>query len=103
MYGIDSYVLPPPVSALVSVILLAGCDVIGLGVLRACSLCVAGAPRWHRWQAPIAGAMALAIVLYPLALIHLTPLGFMRATAAVVAAVGILNVVASARAWSRRR
>jgi hypothetical protein len=102
MYGIDSYVLPPPLSALVSVTLLAGCDGIGLAVLRASGLCAPGAPRWHRWQAPIAGAMVLAIVLYPLALVKLTPLGFMSATAGLVAAIGIVNVVASARTWSRR-
>ena len=102
MYGIDSYVLPPPLSALVSVILLAGCDGIGLAVLRACGLCEPGAPRWHRWQAPIAGAMVLAIVLYPLALVNLTPLWFMRAAAGLVAAIGVVNAGVSARAWSRR-
>lgn len=102
MYGIDSYVLPPPLSALVSVILLAGCDAIGLAMLRACGLCSPDSPRWHRWQAPIAGAMVLAVGLYPLALVNLTPLGLMRATAGLVATFGIVNVVASARAWSRR-
>ena len=102
MYGIDSFVLPAPLSALVSIILLAGCDGIGLAVLRACGLCASDAPQWHRWQAPIAGAMVLAVVLYALALANLTPLGFMRATAGVVAALGVVNVGASARAWSRR-
>ena len=46
--------------------------------------------------------MVLAILLYPLALVNLTPLRLMRATAVLVAAIGIVNVVASARAWSRR-
>jgi hypothetical protein len=103
MYGLDSYLLPPPLSSLVSVILLAGCDGIGLAVLRASGLCGPDPPRWHRWQAPIVGAMALAIVLYPLALINLTSLGFMRATAAVVASIGIVRVVVLVRAWPWRR
>jgi hypothetical protein len=103
MYGIDSYVLPPPLSALMSVILASGCDGIGLAVLRALGFCSAGAPLWQRWQAPIVGAMILALVLYPLALINLTPLIFMRAVAALVGLIGLVNAVAVVRGWSQWR
>src|SRR5262245_4567591 len=103
MYGIDSYVLPPPLGALMSVILASGCDGVGLAVLRTLGFCSAGAPLWHRWQAPIVGAMLLALVLYPLALINLTPLIFVRAVAVFVGLIGLVNGVAVVRGWSQWR
>lgn len=94
MYGLDSFVAPPPLAALVSLLLLAGCDGIGVGVLRLFGLCSSDAPQWHRWQGGVVGAMTLAIVLYPLALANLTALTFMRVIACVVAGIGLLNAVA---------
>ena len=103
MYGTDSYVLPPPLGALMSVMLASGCDSIGLAGLRALGFCSAGAPLWHRWQAPIVGAMILTLVLYPLALINLTPLTFMRAVAVLVGLIGLVHAGTVARGWSQWR
>jgi Protein of unknown function (DUF1420) len=89
--GLDSFVAPPPWSAVISVLLIAGCDGLGLVVMRAFGLGLPGAPKWHRWQAGVIGAMTLAVVLYPLALVNLTTLTFMRAAAFIVAALGLVN------------
>jgi Protein of unknown function (DUF1420) len=97
MYGLDRFVASPPLSAILSVLLFAGCDGLGLIVLRAFHVAAGDGPRWQRWQAPLAGAMALAIVLYPLALANLTSLLFMRVVASAVAGIGILNVAVLGR------
>ena len=100
MYGIDSYVLMPPFGALVSVLLLSGCDALGLLMLRGFGLCSREAPRWHRWQAPIVGAALLTLVLYPLALVNLTPLMLMRTVAILLGGIGLVNAVTLIRGWS---
>ena len=95
--GLDSFVAPPPWSAALSVLLIMGCDGIGLVVLRGFGLASEGAPKWHRCQAGVVGAMSLALVLYPLALAHVTPLSLMRVVAVSVAAVGLVNAIRTIR------
>ena len=101
--GLNSFVAPPPWSAVLSVLLIMGCDGIGLVVLRAFGLASAGAPKWHRCQAGVVGAMTLTLALYPLALANLTPFSFMRVAAMAVAAIGLLNAFRTIRQLIARR
>lgn len=96
--GLDSVIAPPPQGAVIVLLLVAGCDALGLLVARRVFRIARPAdPPWHRWQAPIIGAMVLAILLYPLALAGLTPYGLLRTLAAGVAVTGGLHL------WSSRR
>jgi hypothetical protein len=84
------------------VLLIAGCDGIGLAVLRVFGLGPSDSLRWQRGQAILVGAMALAIVLYPLALINLTSMSVMRFLAGVIVGLGLANIFRLIRKWARR-
>ena len=81
MFSIDQFLASPPLSAVISVLLILGCDLMGTLLLRASGFIVSDHRDWIRWQAPILGAMLLAIILYPLALVNLTSRLFMQAIA----------------------
>ena len=85
-FGLDAWALPPPWSALISLVLIFGVDYLGLSVLPFFSL---NKETWQRWQAPVMGALTLAIVLYPLALWGWADLNFLRTLATSLCVVGV--------------
>lgn len=91
MFNIDQFLAPPPLSALFSIFLLAGFDLIGLFALRRLGM-FNEARSWIRWQAPIFGAMLVAIILYPLALLQITPIFFMQVVAIFCMIGGIIQI-----------
>jgi hypothetical protein len=96
MFSLDQWVATPPLSALLSLVLIAGLDRLGLWVLRLLGFEVGSQQAWVRWQAPMVGAMLLAIVLYPLALAGLTPLKFMQGLALAGMGGGLWHLFKSA-------
>ncbi len=96
-FGLNMNVLVPPLSALVSILMVAGVDWVGVRMGRMFDMIGPGAPSWHRSQAPILGAMVLSVLLYPLALAGLTPRWFLGAIGAVMAILGALNGVSALR------
>ncbi len=76
-YGFDAYVLVPPYSLLVSVLLLLACDMVGNIFLRTFKLKLL-IGSWVRLQAPLFGLMLLAILVYPMALMGLATLSNLR-------------------------
>ena len=89
MFSLDQLVAPPPISVLVSLLLIGGVDLIGAIFLGLLGLTNGGRKDWVRWQAPVVGAMLLAIVLYPLVLAGLTPRRLMQLVAIIFIGVGI--------------
>lgn len=69
----NANVLAPPYSALVSMLMIAGIDWLGLRVAHIFNLLEPSAPAWHRWQIPLLGTLLLLVLLYPLALAGMTP------------------------------
>jgi hypothetical protein len=59
-FGLNANVLTPPFSALVSMLMIAGIDWLGLRLAHIFNLLEPTAPDWHRWQTPILGAITLA-------------------------------------------
>ena len=51
-YGLDANLVSPPVSAFIALMLIAGCDALGVRVARLFGLLGPFAPAWHRFQAP---------------------------------------------------
>ena len=91
MFSIDQFLASPPLSAVISVLLILGCDLMGTLLLRASGFIVSDHRDWIRWQAPILGAMLLAIILYPLALVNLTSRLFMQAIALICLVSGAIH------------
>ena len=67
MYGLDSFVSTPPISAITSLLLIIACDGIGVFAIKVSGLNKLNA-AWLRWQAPIVGTLLLSVFSYPLAL-----------------------------------
>ncbi|MDA1330228.1 MAG: DUF1420 family protein, partial [Chloroflexi bacterium] len=65
MYSLDQVVASPPISAVLSLLLIVACDSIGVALLRVFGISSLNVHQWQRWQAPVVGAMALGVVLYP--------------------------------------
>jgi hypothetical protein len=91
MYGLDSYVLGPPLSVIVSILLILGCDGLGAYTMSIFGLKI-DFVKWHRWQAPIIGALVLSILLYPLALIGIATLSVFRAVALLLVGLSIVHL-----------
>lgn len=96
MFSLDQWVATPPLSALFSIFLIAGLDLLGRSFLRTLGFDVESHKDWVRWQAPMVGAMLLAIVLYPLALAGLTALGHMQSGAIACITCGLWNLLRAA-------
>jgi hypothetical protein len=97
MFSIDQLLAPPPLSAFFSILLIAGFDLIGAFMLHKCGLINGSHKNWIRWQAPIVGAMLLAIFLYPLALVHLTSRLFMQVIASFCITAGTFQMYRAAK------
>jgi hypothetical protein len=89
VFSIDQLLASPPLSALLSLLLIAGIDLIGAIVLGSLGLIRGGRKDWVRWQAPLVGALLIAVVLYPLALANLTPRAFMQIVATICIGAGL--------------
>jgi hypothetical protein len=98
MFSIDQIVATPPLSAIISLFLIFGCDLIGLYALGGGGFSGGGRRDWVRWQAPIIGSMLLAIFLYPLALADLTSRLFMQVIACFCMAAGAFQMCRIAKA-----
>lgn len=92
MFSIDQFLAQPPLSAIISIFLIAGIDFLGVLLLRALCLLDHKNIKWVRCQAPIVGGMLLAIILYPLALAHFTSRMFMQLIASFCMSLGIFHV-----------
>jgi hypothetical protein len=68
MYGLDANIIEPPFSALISILLIFGCDLIGFTFISKFLKVNTIENRWIRWQSPIIGVSILAILIYPMAL-----------------------------------
>lgn len=101
LFGLDSTLASPPFSAILALILMAGCDALGLKVARCGGLLDAGAPPWQRFQAPVLGAVLLSILLYPLALAGWSPRWFLQAVACGLIAWGGIHAVFAVRRLAR--
>ena len=91
MFSIDQFLAPPPLSVIFSIFLIAGLDLLGMLLLQKINFLDYTNLRWIKWQAPIIGAMLLAIFLYPLALAQLTSKLFMQVIAIFFIILGILH------------
>ena len=91
MFSIDQLLASPPLSAIISIILMLACDLMGMALLQVSGFFVSDCKNWARWQAPILGAMLLTIVLYPLALADLTSRLFMQIIAVTCMALGAFH------------
>ena len=91
MFSIDQLSVTPPLSLFISILLIAGCDLIGAFLLRRLGFFNSENRTWLRWQAPIIGAMLLAIFLFPLALANLTARLFMQVIAGLCILAGTIQ------------
>ena len=96
MFSIDHWIAAPPFSVFFSLFIIAALDFFGTIFLHFFGFAVNSYRDWVRWQAPIVGAMLLAIVLYPLALLGHTPLILMQSVAIVCMFIGVCHLIFSA-------
>jgi hypothetical protein len=89
VFSIDQLLASPPLSALLSLLLIAGIDLVGAFALGSLGLIRGGLKDWVRWQAPIVGALLFAVVLYPLVLANQTPRAFMQTVATICIGAGL--------------
>lgn len=84
-YGLDQWIATPPFAAFNSLLLLAGCDAIGYIILKWVG-CI-NSSRWNclRLMCGVVGAMALAILLYPLVIYS-----FANHAALQIVAIGLM-------------
>ena len=92
MYSIDQLLAQPPLSAIFSLFLIFGCDLIGKLALEKTGFLNGECKNWIRWQCSIVGAMILAAALYPLALIEQTSRLFMQEIAIFCMLLGIIHL-----------
>ena len=88
VYGLSANVAPPPLAALLSIVMLLGVDAIGMFMLRFLLPGATDRIRWLRWQGPVVGAAVIASVLYPVALLGWFPRNIAVVLAMVVLLVG---------------
>lgn len=93
MFSIDQLIAQPPLSLIFSIFLIFGCDFIGLFLLKKFRLINFKYLEWARYQAPIVGAMLLAIIFYPLALVNLTPRLFFQVNAIFLIILGAFQIL----------
>lgn len=93
MYSLDHFIATPPLSAIFSLLLITGCDALGLICLPFFGMKKPAYNEWQRWQAPVVGTMILGIILYPLALYGITTILFMRSFATACMLLGAWQLV----------
>ena len=93
LYGLDNWIISPPLSAIFAVLMIIGTDKIGEISLRKFGLLKKENFSALRMQTIPVGIMFLGIFLYPLALIQATPIIFMNIIAASIVTLGIFNLI----------
>jgi len=100
MYSLEQLLAPPPLSALLSIALVAGLDCLGLVFLRRSALLSfnphnssSDAGDDLRWQAIVVGAMLLATVLFPMVLFGVASRFMMQGVAICLLVAGTLHLV----------
>jgi len=90
-YGLDAWLAPPPLSALLGILLLLGSDWLGCIVLKKSKLI--NDDRWSalRMQSVLIGTMVLAMILYPLALMQVLPLILIQSLAWMLVLLGVFQ------------
>lgn len=91
MYGLDSFLLDPPFSAIVSIFLIIGCDGLGIYVLRISGLQTHDI-KWPRWQAPMLGALVLSVIFYPVALLGVADLSVLRSVGILLVGFSVVHL-----------
>ena len=93
IFGLDGNLALPPFSALLSLLLVAGVDALGLFALRVFPLGRNCDPGWLRYQAPVIGAAMLSSLAFPLALADCFPRPLAVGLAMAIAFLGVAQVV----------
>jgi hypothetical protein len=94
MYGLDSNIALPPFSALLSLLLIVGCDGLGFCFIQN-FLRPKFHIRWLRWQAPIIGVTLLSAIVYPMALAGFANRNVLKIFALIMVFVSILHIYKS--------
>jgi len=90
-FGLDAWIVPAPFSACLGVFLLLGTDWLGYILLKKFGLIGANSLTAFRMQAIPIGAMILAVILYPLAMMRALPLILMQCLGWSLFLLGIFN------------
>jgi hypothetical protein len=92
MYGLDANIIQPPFSALLSILLIFGCDLIGLIFIWKFLKINAFKARWVRWQSPIIGVALVTVLIYPMALIGFASKNILSWIAYILIAFALINI-----------
>jgi hypothetical protein len=101
IYGLDANIAHPPFSALLSILLVVGCDGIGLfaaqNILKLQDVNI----KWLRWQAPIIGVALIATLIYPLALAGLAHRNSLKVFAFLIVFVSLFHIYNSSKTYAK--
>ena len=97
MYSLENFILLSPLSLLVSLVLLAGLDGLGLAILNRIGLAQLDEQINLRYQSVVLGAMLVAALLFPLALLGVTSLVLMRVIGGALIITGLVHLFFVAR------
>jgi hypothetical protein len=100
IYGLDSNIAQPPFSALLSLLLIAGCDGLGLCFIQN-YLRPQTHNKWLRWQAPIIGVALLSAFVYPMALAGLANRNVLKIFAFLIVFVSIFHICNSSKTFTK--
>lgn len=98
-YGLDANIALPPFSALLSILLVVGCDCIGLFVAQNFLKLQVANFKWLRWQAPIIGVALLAALIYPLALAGLAHRNILKVFASFIIIVSLFHILKNSKTY----
>jgi hypothetical protein len=91
VFSLDQLAMPAPFSAIFSLLLLVGFDGIGVILLRVLGIGAISFRQWPRWQTVVLSATVFEVLLYPLALMNLTPRVFIQGIALACILFGMLK------------
>lgn len=92
MYGLEANVIQPPLSALISILLVIGCDLIGITFIWKFLKIDTSHVQWIRWQSPIIGVAFVALLIYPLALFGFASRSELRLIALILIASSFIHL-----------
>jgi hypothetical protein len=98
-FGLDSFVLSPPLSQFVSVLLLISMDAIGILFVKLIGIELS-VNNWLRWQAPVIGASVISVLLFPLALGGVAVIDNFKLIALSLVIISIVHLVNNLRKWN---
>jgi hypothetical protein len=91
-YGLDAFILDPPLSQLVSLLLFASVDAVGLYFVKIIGINLEG-NIWLRWQMPVIGSACLSVILYPMALVGYADIAIFRIIALGLSSIGFIHSI----------